>query len=83
MVGPLIMHGYMMPYRTTIGARRQWQQFLGPSGARIPFVIEGPMDTEVFRNYVEQIMVPELKPVDIFVLDNLRIITLLKICGSR
>ena len=43
---------------------------LGLSGARAPFVIDGAMDTEVFRVYVEQ--VPELKPGDIVVLDNLR-----------
>ena len=45
---------------------------LGLSGARAPFVIDGAMDTEVFRVYVEQILVPELKPGDIVVLDNLR-----------
>lgn len=44
---------------------------LGLSGARAPFVIDGAMDSEVFRAYVEQILIPELKPGDIVVLDNL------------
>lgn len=33
--------------------------------------IEGPTDTEVFRAYVEQVLVPTLRAGDIVVLDNL------------
>lgn len=36
-----------------------------------PFVIDGPINGESFRAYVEQILVPSLKPGDIVVLDNL------------
>jgi hypothetical protein len=34
-------------------------------------VIRGPVDTEVFRAYTSQMLVPTLHPGDIVVLDNL------------
>ena len=37
-----------------------------------PCVLDGPMDGESFRAYVEQFVVPILKPADIVVMDNLR-----------
>jgi hypothetical protein len=36
-----------------------------------PCVIDGPIDGESFRAYVEQILVPALKPGDIVIIDNL------------
>jgi transposase len=36
-----------------------------------PCVIDGPMNTNAFLAYVEQILVPTLKPGDIVVMDNL------------
>lgn len=36
-----------------------------------PCVIEGPINGVVFRAYVEQVLVPTLKPGDIVVMDNL------------
>jgi transposase len=36
-----------------------------------PCVIDGPMNTNAFLAYVEQILTPTLKPGDIVVLDNL------------
>ena len=36
-----------------------------------PCVIDGPMNGNTFRAYVEQILAPSLKPGDIVVLDNL------------
>ena len=36
-----------------------------------PFVLEGAMNGETFRAYVEHILVPTLRPGDIVVLDNL------------
>lgn len=35
-----------------------------------PFVIEGALNGETFRTYIEQCLVPTLKPGDIVVLDN-------------
>jgi transposase len=36
-----------------------------------PCVIDGPIDGESFRAYVEQVLVPTLKPGDIVIFDNL------------
>lgn len=36
-----------------------------------PFVLDGPINGESFKAYVEQILVPALKPGDIVILDNL------------
>jgi transposase len=40
-------------------------------GMTAPFILEGPMDGEGFLAYVEQVLVPTLKPGDIVVADNL------------
>jgi transposase len=44
---------------------------LRASGVIAPMVLDGPMTGEVFRAYVEQVLVPELSPDDVVVLDNL------------
>ena len=36
-----------------------------------PFVLDGPMNGAVFLAYVEQVLVPTLRPGDIVVMDNL------------
>jgi transposase len=36
-----------------------------------PFVLDGPVNGEAFRAYVEQILVPTLRPGDVVVMDNL------------
>jgi len=36
-----------------------------------PFVLDGPINGEAFLAYVEQILVPTLKPGDVVVMDNL------------
>ena len=41
------------------------------SGIDAPMVIDGPMNGEAFLAYVEQILVPSLRPGDIVVMDNL------------
>jgi transposase len=41
------------------------------NGITAPFVLDGPINGESFRAYVEQILVPTLKPGDIVVMDNL------------
>jgi transposase len=40
-------------------------------GIAAPCVLDGPMDGESFRAYVEQFLVPILRPGDIVVMDNL------------
>jgi transposase len=36
-----------------------------------PMVLDGPINGELFQAYVEQILVPELRPADILIMDNL------------
>jgi transposase len=36
-----------------------------------PMILDGPMDGTAFLAYVQQVLVPELKPGDIVVMDNL------------
>jgi len=44
---------------------------IGLGGTKAPFVFGGAMDAEVFRIYAERVLVPELQPGDIVVMDNL------------
>ena len=44
---------------------------IGLSGPKAPFVFEGAMNAEAFRIYTERVLVPELQPGDIVVMDNL------------
>jgi transposase len=44
---------------------------LSLKGIVAPMTIDGAMNGKMFRAYVEQVLVPELKPGDIVVLDNL------------
>lgn len=41
------------------------------SGMVAPMVLDGPINQRAFEAYVEQILVPELKPGDIVIMDNL------------
>lgn len=36
-----------------------------------PFVLDGPINREAFETWIERVLVPELRPGDIVVLDNL------------
>ena len=36
-----------------------------------PFVLEGPINGQSFRIYIEQVLLPTLKPGDVVILDNL------------
>jgi transposase len=40
-------------------------------GIAAPMVLDGPMNGEAFLAYVEQALVPELRPGDIFIMDNM------------
>jgi transposase len=41
------------------------------SGMTAPMVLDGPMNAEAFRAYVEQVLAPTLLPGDVVVMDNL------------
>ena len=40
-------------------------------GIAAPFVLDGPINREAFQAYVDQVLVPELRPGDIVAMDNL------------
>jgi transposase len=44
---------------------------LRTTGMVAPLVLDGPINGPAFQAYVEQVLVPELKPGDIVILDNL------------
>ena len=44
---------------------------LRPTALTAAAVFDGPVDTVTFRAYVEQVLVPTLRPGDVVVLDNL------------
>lgn len=53
-----------------------WQTTTFTAGLRLgglaaPFILDGPMDGVAFLTYVRQVLVPELKPGDIVIMDNL------------
>jgi transposase len=41
------------------------------SGMVAPMVLDGPIDGTAFQAYVDQVLIPELQPGDIVVMDNL------------
>ena len=41
------------------------------SGIAAPFVLDGPINRDAFQAYVDRVLVPELTPGDIVVMDNL------------
>jgi transposase len=53
-----------------------WQTTTFVAGLRLtgmvaPMVLDGPINREAFQAYLDQVLVPELKPGDIVVIDNL------------
>ena len=45
---------------------------LGLDGVRVPLIFPGATDTQAFQTYVDQVLVPELRPGDVVVFDNLK-----------
>jgi transposase len=58
-----IPHGHWKTTTFTAGLRFD--------GLAAPMILDGPMHGTAFLAYVEQVLVPELKPGDIVVMDNL------------
>jgi len=44
---------------------------LGPDGVLCATQVDGPVNAEVFEAFVEQVLVPKLRPGDVVVMDNL------------
>ena len=40
-------------------------------GLIAPFVLDGPINRDAFETYVEKVLVPELRPGDVVIMDNL------------
>src|SRR4051812_11512903 len=45
---------------------------LGLEGVRAPLAFPGTTDTTAFQTYVDQVLVPELRPGDVVILDNIK-----------
>ncbi len=58
-----VPHGHWKTTTVTAGLRL--------TGIAAPMVLDGPMNGEAFRAYVEQVLVPELAAGDVVVMDNL------------
>jgi len=58
-----VPHGHWKTTTFTAGLRL--------NGLTAPMLLDGPMHGPAFRAYVEQVLVPELSPGDIVVMDNL------------
>ena len=58
-----IPHGHWKTTTFTAGIRTD--------GLVAPFVLDGAMDADAFRAYVTRILVPELRPGDVVIMDNL------------
>ena len=71
-------HGYAPTGARLIGAapHGHWHAttFVGALTTRgfiAPLVVDGAVNGDIFRVYVEQVLVPELRPGDVVVMDNL------------
>ncbi len=58
-----VPHGHWKTTTFTAGLRS--------GGLAAPFVLDGPMDGDAFRAYVGQVLVADLTPGDVVVMDNL------------
>ena len=58
-----VPHGRWKTITFVAGLRR--------SGVVAPFVLDGPINRAAFEAYVEKVLVPELRPGDVVILDNL------------
>jgi transposase len=58
-----VPHGHWKTTTFVAGLRR--------SGIVAPFVLDGPINRDAFETYVAQVLVPELRPGDVVIMDNL------------
>ena len=62
---------------------------LRTNGLVAPFVLDGPINRAAFEAYVEKVLVPELRPGDVVILDNLsghkgaRVRALIEAAGAK
>ena len=58
-----VPHGHWKTTTFTAGLRL--------SGLAAPMLLDGPMNGDAFLAYVEQVLVPELEPDDIVIMDKI------------
>lgn len=58
----LIPHGHWRTTTFVAGLRN--------TGMAAPMVLDGPINGRAFQTYVDEVLVPELKPDDVVVIDN-------------
>ena len=58
-----VPHGHWKTTTLVAGLRR--------TGMVAPMVLDGPINRDAFHAYVDQVLVPELSPGDVVVMDNL------------
>ena len=58
-----VPHGHWKTTTFVAGLRR--------TGMVAPMVLDGPINAQAFHAYVDQVLVPELKPGDVVIMDNL------------
>jgi transposase len=58
-----VPHGHWKTTTFVAGLRR--------SGLIAPFVLDGPINRHAFETYVARVLVPELRPGDVVIMDNL------------
>ena len=56
-------HGHWKTTTFVAGLRRD--------GIAAPFVLDGPINREAFEAYIARVLVPELRPGDVVIMDNL------------
>jgi transposase len=72
------IYGWAPHGKRAVGsAPGKWESFsviaaLGLDGVRAPLVLPGAVDLAAFDSYVEEVLVPELRPGDVVVWDRLR-----------
>ena len=57
--------------RTGIGKRSHFLRPFGTTRIDAPCVLDGPINSESFKTYIAQFLVPTLKPGDMVIMDNL------------
>ena len=62
---------------------------LRASGLVAPFVLDGPINRDAFETYVARVLIPDLRPGDVVVMDNLsshkgpRVREMIEVAGAR
>jgi transposase len=76
-----VPHGHWKTSTFVAGLRRD--------GIVAPFVLDGPINRDAFEAYIAQVLVPDIRPGDIVVMDNLsshkgpRVRELIEAVGAR